>query len=182
MDVALLLIRVVVGLLLAGHGAQKLFGWFGGYGLAGTGGYFESLGYRPGRPFAALGGLGEFGGGLLLAFGFLTPLAAVAAVGVMINAIIAAHWGKGPWVTDQGWELPLTYAVVALGLAFAGAGSYSLDAAIGWDLAGTGWGLTALAAGLVSAGLALSLRSPVVDEAEAEPEVTEPEPEVPAAA
>jgi len=167
MDIALLAIRVVVGALLAGHGAQKLFGWFGGHGLEGTRGFFESLGYRPGKPFAVLGGLGELGGGVLLALGLFTPLAGAAVVGVMVNAIVAAHWGKGPWVTDQGWELPLTYGIVGVAVAFAGPGRASLDNAIGWDLAGTAWGIATVVVGLVAAGLALAVRSPEAAEQEA---------------
>jgi len=87
MDAGLLMIRVVFGALMAAHGSQKLFGWFGGYGLTGTGGAFESLGFRPGRLFAALAGLTETFGGLLLAIGFLTPFASMSILAVMIVAI-----------------------------------------------------------------------------------------------
>lgn len=159
MDIGLLIVRIVVGLLLAGHGAQKLFGWFGGYGIAGTGGFFESLGYRPGKPMAVLAGLGELIGGLLLVLGWFTPLGAAAVVGVMANAIVAAHWGKGPWATSGGWELPLTNAAVAAALAFTGAGSLSVDAALDWALAGADWGAAALLVGLGSAAVLLAVRS-----------------------
>src|SRR5437763_7007812 len=159
MDFALLLIRVVVGLLLAGHGAQKLFGWFGGYGLAGTGGFFESIGYKPGKLMAFLAGLGEAGGGLFLALGLLGPLAAAAVVGVMLNAIVSAHWGKGPWATNGGWELPLTYGAVAAATAFAGSGRFSLDRALDWTLSGTGWGIASVAAGFAAAAVTVGVRA-----------------------
>lgn len=159
MEIGLFALRIVVGLLLAGHGAQKLFGWFGGHGLVGTGGFFESLGYRPGRPMALLGGLGEFVGGLYLAFGFLTPLGAAAVIGVMVNAIVAVHLGKGPWATNGGWELPLTNATVAGALAFTGPGRWSLDHAFDWNLAGNGWGFAAVVGGLVAAAGALYVRT-----------------------
>jgi putative oxidoreductase len=159
MDIGLLLVRIAVGLLVAGHGAQKLFGSFGGYGIAGTGGFFESLGYRPGKPLAVLAGLGEFVGGLLLLFGWFTPFGAAAVIGVMANAVASAHWGKGPWATSGGWELPVTNAAVAAMLAFTGTGEVSLDAALDWDLAGTDWGAVALLLGLGSALVVLGLRA-----------------------
>lgn len=148
MDTGLLILRLVVGLLLVGHGAQKLFGWFGGYGLAGTGGYLAGLGYRPGVLFALLAGLSEAGSGVLLALGLGTPVAGALLVATMVN-VYAGHAGKGPWNSDGGWELPLLYGLVGVALAFAGAGTLSLDAALGWDLAGDRWGVAATAAGLV---------------------------------
>jgi len=159
MNVALLLIRVIVGVLLAGHGAQKLFGWFGGYGLVGTGGFFESIGYKPGKLMAFLGGLGEAGGGLLLALGLFTPLAAAAAIAVMLNAIVSVHWGKGAWATNGGWELPLAYASVAAAAACAGPGRYSLDRALGWTLSGTDWGTAAVVAAAIAAAVTLGVRA-----------------------
>src|SRR5438477_9035650 len=95
MDFGLLVARVVFGSLIAAHGAQKLFGWFGGYGLAGTGGFFEQLGFRPGRFFAAAAGLAELGGGVLLALGAFGPLGAALVLSVMIVAIAAVHWPNG---------------------------------------------------------------------------------------
>src|SRR5688500_10153150 len=106
MDIGLLLIRVVLGGFLAGHGLQKLFGWFGGHGIAGTGGFFETLGYRPGKRHAVLAGATELVGGVLLVVGFLTPLAAAMVVGVMVNAAGAVHWRNGLWVTEGGIEYP----------------------------------------------------------------------------
>jgi putative oxidoreductase len=126
-----------------GHGAQKLFGLFGGHGIEGTGGMMESLGIRPARAAGVAAGIGEFGGGLLLALGFLTPLAAVLIVATMLTAILTAHRGKGIWNTNGGAELPLTFATVALGLAFNGAGTWSLDHAVGLHDAGFWWGIGA---------------------------------------
>jgi putative oxidoreductase len=149
MEIGLFLIHGAVGLLLMGHGAQKLFGWFGGYGIAGTGGFMESLGLRPGKPMAVASGASEFTGGLLLALGLLTPVAAVLIASTMFVAILTAHRGKGLWNSNNGAELPLTFALVAIGLAFNGAGQWSLDNAIGWDVAGLEWGLGAVALALL---------------------------------
>ncbi len=153
MSVGLLLLRVVVGALFVGHGTQKLFGWFGGHGLDGTGGWLESLGYRPGRRWAAIAGLTEAVGGLLLALGFLTPLAAAAIVGVMLNATLAVHLRNGVWNANGGYELPLTFATAATAIAFTGPGAYSFDALIGFApdgiLAGVGALVLGLCVGLV---------------------------------
>jgi putative oxidoreductase len=130
MDAGLLLVRVVLGLLMAAHGAQKLFGWFGGYGIAGTGGFFESLGFRPGRFFAAAAGTAEFAGGALVALGLLGPLGPALVVSCMIVAIATVHWANGVFAQNNGFELPLLYAVVAAGLALSGYGAYSADAAL----------------------------------------------------
>jgi putative oxidoreductase len=130
MDTGVLLVRVVLGLLMAAHGAQKLFGWFGGYGLAGTGGFFESLGFRPGRFFAAAAGTAEVSGGLLVAAGLLGPLGPALIVSTMIVAMATVHWGHGVFATTNGVEVPLLYAVSAVALALTGYGAYSLDAAL----------------------------------------------------
>ncbi len=147
MDTGLLVLRAVVGLLLVGHGAQKPFGWFGGYGLAGTGSYLAGLGYRPGVLFALLAGLSEAGSGVLLALGLGTPVAGALLVATMIN-VYSGHAGKGLWNSDGGWELPLLYGLIGAALAFTGGGEFSLDVAIGWDLDGARWGLGATAAGI----------------------------------
>jgi putative oxidoreductase len=166
MDLALLILRIVVGLLFVGHGTQKLFGWFGGYGVEGTGGFMEALGYRPPRTQAAFAGAAETAGGILLALGLFTPLGAAMIIGVMVNAIIAVHWEHGLWATNGGIEYPLVNATVATALAFAGAGRFSLDAAIGWDLFGARWGLGALALGLITGVVVLAFRRPPAPAAE----------------
>lgn len=157
-DIGLLLIRIVIGSLLAGHGAGKLFGWYGGFGLDGTAEYFESLGYRRGRVMAILAGLTEGTAGLAFAAGFLTPLAAAGLIGIMINASVAAHGAQGLWAENEGYEYPLVLAVVAAAVALMGAGSVSVDAAIGWSLHGLGWGSVAVLIGAVSALVVLSTR------------------------
>src|SRR6266568_637014 len=128
LDLGILLVHVLFGAAIATHGAQKLFGSFGGYGLKGTGGFFETLGFRPGVPFAALAGLGELIGGLLLALGFLTPIGASAVLATMIVAMVSVHLKNGFFAASNGIEIPFLYAAAALGLAVTGGGAYSLDA------------------------------------------------------
>jgi putative oxidoreductase len=150
MAFGLLLLRVVIGGTMFGHGAQKLFGWFGGYGPKGTGGFFEQLGFRAPVLMAIAAGLSE-ASGLLLAAGFLTPLAALAIVVVMLNAIWTVHWTKGFWNANGGLEFPLTLATVAVALAATGPGRFSIDRAIGWDadISGGWWGVGVVAVALV---------------------------------
>jgi putative oxidoreductase len=126
----LLLLRVVVGVAFFGHGTQKLFGWWGGFGPQGTGGFFASQGYRWGVPMAVLAGLAEAGGGTLLALGLLTPFACAAIAVVMLNAIFAVTLKRA---FMAGSELELVYLVTAVSLAASGPGRFSLDRAIGWD-------------------------------------------------
>ncbi|HEY4439462.1 MAG TPA: DoxX family protein [Candidatus Elarobacter sp.] len=128
--IPLLLVRLI-GLGFAAHGAQKLFGWFGGYGLAGTGGFFESLGFRPGRFFAGAAGVGELLGGLLIAFGLGGPIGSMLAIAVMVVAILSVHLSHGFFASNNGYELPLAYIGWAFILAFTGFGPYSLDAVLG---------------------------------------------------
>jgi putative oxidoreductase len=149
MDLALFALRIVAGLLMAGHGAQKLFGSFGGHGIAGTGQFFESLGLRPGQRHARLAGLSEFGGGLLLVLGLLTPLGAAAVIGVMTVAILTVHLPKGPWATEGGYEYNVVLIAIAFALGCAGPGGWSVDHALGLDTGGIGWGLAALGAGVL---------------------------------
>ena len=130
-NLGLLLIRVVFGLVMAAHGSQKLFGWFGGYGLAGTGGFFESLGFRPGRHFALAASLSEFFGGLLLTLGFLGPIGPALILAVMLVASISVHWRNGLFAATNGVEVPLLYATVVIGISIIGYGTYSLDYALG---------------------------------------------------
>jgi putative oxidoreductase len=148
MDVGLLALHGVVGLLLVGHGAQKLFGVLGGHGVEGTAGFFEALGLRPGRLHAVAGGLAEVLGGALLALGLLVPVGALLVIAVMTTAARTAHKGKGVWAQNGGWELPLVNGAAAFALAGVGAGNISLDHAIGIHMAGTGWALGALGLGM----------------------------------
>ena len=149
MDLALLILRLVVGLLFVGHGAQKLFGVFGGGGLEGTSGMFDNIGLRPGWLHARAAGTGEFLGGALIALGLFTPFAAAALIGVMTAAIATVHAKNGIWNTNQGYEFNLTLIAVVFALAGVGAGAWSLDNAFGFDLHGTVWALAALAAGVL---------------------------------
>ena len=128
-SIGLLLARLILGLGVASHGAQKLFGWFGGYGIKGTGGFFEgSLGLRPGALFAAMSGIGEFAGGILVASGWLGPVGPALVISVMVVAIVTVHLPNGFFVSSNGMELPLMNIAGSLALAFAGFGIYSLDA------------------------------------------------------
>jgi putative oxidoreductase len=131
MDSGILALRLVLGLLMAAHGAQKLFGWFGGHGLAGTGGFFESLGFRPGRLFASAAGISEFGGGLLVTLGLFGAVGPALVLSVMIVAAVSVHAPNGLFAMSNGIEVPLLYGVGALALALAGAGLFSLDALLG---------------------------------------------------
>jgi putative oxidoreductase len=142
MAYGLLLLRVFVGLAFVGHGTQKLFGWFGGYGPEGTGGFFASQGYRHGVRMAVLAGIAEAGGGVLLALGLLTPLACAAIAIVMLNAIFAVTLKRGFLL---GSELELMYLVTVIALAATGPGRFSIDRAIGWDdnISGIWWGVLA---------------------------------------
>jgi putative oxidoreductase len=158
MAIGLLLLRAVVGLTLAAHGAQKLFGWFGGYGLAGTGGFFEQLGFRPGKLHALSAGLVEAGAGLLLALGLLTPFAAAGIVAVMLVAVLSVHVKNGFFVTKNGFEYNLVLAAAAVALAFAGPGRFALDAVLGLQLSGWAWGIGALAVGVAGGAANLALR------------------------
>jgi putative oxidoreductase len=151
-DLGLLLLRLTVGLLLAGHGAQKLFGLFGGGGISGTGRYFASLGYHPGDVWAGVAGTSEFLGGLGLALGLFTPLAAAALVGVMINAMIVGA-PDGLWVADGGIEYPVCVAVVALSVAAIGPGRLALDRPFRWR----DGGLRAAGFALVAGGLGAAI-------------------------
>ena len=159
MDTGLLVLRLVVGLLLFGHGAQKLFGWFGGGGLTGTAWYFRSVGYRPPLLMARLAGGAELAGGAALAAGFLTPLAAAAVIGTMLNAALAVHRRNGLWAVDNGYEYPLVIAAAATTLGFTGAGSASLDARLGLAGASTEAGLFAVALGVLAGSAVLVIRA-----------------------
>lgn len=130
-DFAVLTVRLVTGGLLAGHGAQKLFGSFGGPGMEGFAGFMESMGMKPGKTWAALAGLSEFGGGSLMALGLLNPLGPLGILGSMTIATVKAHGVKPIWAQEGGAELPVTNGVIAAAVALAGPGRYSLDHALG---------------------------------------------------
>ncbi|MFI9273281.1 DoxX family protein [Kitasatospora sp. NPDC052896] len=156
-DCGLLLLRLTVGLLMAGHGAQKLFGLFGGPGLAATGRAFAALGYHPGPLYAALGGASETLGGLGLALGLLTPLAAAALIGVMINAMVTVTAAHGLWETDGGVEYNVCIAVVALAVTAIGPGRLALDRPFRWGTGGWRAATVALVLGGLGAAVALSI-------------------------
>ena len=155
MDIGLLLLRLAVGLTLAAHGTQKLFGWFGGPGLSATGQFFTVLGFPPGRRHALIAALGETLGGVLLAVGFATPAAVAVVVSVMLVAVMTVHLANGFFAQNGGYEYPFVLAVAALTLAFTGPGSLSIDAVVGLERSGALWGIAALLAGLVGGGAAL---------------------------
>lgn len=158
MDTGMLLLRMTVGLALAAHGSQKVFGWFGGYGPDATGQFMETLGFRPGRRHALAAGFVEVGGGLLLAVGLLTPLAAALVVSVMIVAAATVHGKNGFFSQNGGYELNLLFAAAALAIAFTGPGAFSLDAAAGFAPAGVAWGLAAAALAVLGAAGQLAQR------------------------
>ena len=152
MSYGLLLLRVVVGGTMFSHGAQKLLGWFGGPGLRGTAGFFESLGWRMPLALAFLAGLAETSG-VAFAVGLVTPLAALGIAVVMLNAIFVVHWRNGFFNGNGGLEFPLTLATVAVTVAATGPGRFSIDRLIGWDdnITGVWWGV-----GIAAAALAIS--------------------------
>lgn len=155
MNIGLLILRVVFGLTLTAHSVQKLFGWFGGPGVAGTAQMMDHLGFRPPRLQAVVAGLVEGGAGLALAAGLITPLAAAAFISVMFVATFSVHLPKGFFNQNGGFEYTLALATGALAVAFAGPGAISADAALGIDWSGFSWGIAALAIGLVGGALQL---------------------------
>ena len=162
-DLGLLLLRLVMGGLMFGHGSQKLFGWFGGYGLAGTSGFFGGqLRLRPATLWTLLAGLSEAGGGLLLLLGLLSPLGSLGIIAAMLMAIILSHWPR-LWAAENGYEYPLVLLTAALALGLAGPGAYSLDAALGIALPAPTLAI-GLALVLVGAVVALTTRAPAADE------------------
>jgi len=152
MSIGILILRLVVGLTLASHGAQKLLG------LTQTGAAFEQLGFVPGRRKALFAGVAEVGGGLLLALGLLTPVAAAVVLSVMVVAGVSAHASKGFFAHNGGYEYTLILGIAALSFAFTGPGPLSVDAVLGVQDAGAGWGVAALVVGLVGAGVQLAQR------------------------
>jgi putative oxidoreductase len=157
MSYGVLLIRVFVGAAFFGHGTQKLFGWFGGYGPQGTGGFFGQQGYRRPVALAVVAGLCEATGGTLLALGLATPLACALIAIVMLNAIGSVTFKRDAFLL--GSELELVYFVIAVGLAALGPLRFSLDRAIGWDdnISGLWWGVLVLACAAVVSFVTLTV-------------------------
>lgn len=158
-DVALLILRIAVGGLLIGHGAQKLFGWFGGPGLTGFSGWLGSMDVRPARLWAAAAGAAELGGGLLIALGALNPLGPLAVISAMVGAMALVHWPNGLWSSNGGIELPLVITAVAAALTATGPGRFSLDATLGL---GVPTSVTIAAAALVALGVLSAVLTPRV--------------------
>jgi putative oxidoreductase len=156
-DLGLLALRLALGGLLTGHGAQKLFGAFEGHGIEGTGKHFESLGLQPGEQWATTAGLGEMTGGLLTALGFMHPIGPLTTFGPMIVAWGRAHWGKPIWITSGGGELPATNIAIASALLLTGPGAISIDRLLGIRLPAA---IGALFAACVAAGSLLALSQP----------------------
>jgi putative oxidoreductase len=162
-SLGLLILRVVIGLTLAAHGAQKLFGWWGGSGMAGWVGVVTKLRIRPATPWAWIAALSEFGGGLLVALGLLSPLGSFAIAAAMLVAIATVHWPNGFWNGKRGYEFNLALLAAVAALAFTGPGAYSLDQALGLHLPeplALMVGTIALVVGVVAT---LASRSPKVE-------------------
>jgi putative oxidoreductase len=159
LDLGLLVLRLVVGGIIFGHGAQKLLGWFGGPGLAAATGMFGGhLRLRPAGFWALLGSLTEVVGGLLLVLGLLNSLGSAAVVAAMLMAV-TVHWPKF-WANQGGSELALIYLAAALTLGLTGAGAYSLDAALGLRLPEPATLIVGLVGAVVGVGVALGTRAP----------------------
>src|SRR5579884_549580 len=174
MSYGLLLLRVVVGGTMFAHGAQKLFGWFGGPGIRGTAGFFGSLGFRAATAMAMVAGISE-AAGVLFALGLLTPFAALAIVVVMLIAIATVHWRNGFFAGGGGYEFNLTLLAVAVAVAATGPGRFAVDRALGWDdnISGLWWAVGVLGVGILAAAATLAIgRSapePAADDASDEP-------------
>ena len=161
LSIGLLVARLVLGLYMAAHGAQKLFGWFGGYGLKGTSGFFEQIGFRPGRLFVVTASVAELASGALLALGLLGPVGPALMISVLIVATVSVHWQNGVFVTSNGIEHTVVFAAAAFALALTGPGLFSLDALFGLEslwTAGIAW--TAVAVGIVGGIANLAARRP----------------------
>jgi len=182
MDPGRTILRGVVGPLMIGHGTQKLFGWFGGHGLRGTGGSFENLGMRPGRRHATAAGAAETLAGALVTLGALTPLASTLVSSVMITAIRKVHLDKGPWVTGGGYEYNLVMIAAVTALTETGPGRPSVDAAVAPWLRGRGLAIASLAAAAAGSWLATEQFTEPEPQVEGQPRFERAPAEAPAAA
>ena len=162
-----LVLRVLVGALFVGHGTQKLFGWFGGQGPDGTGATFESAGLRPGKRNALAAGATEAAGGVLLATGLATPVAASLLSGAMLTATRTVHWERGVWNSKGGYEYPAVILAVVFALAESGPGRASLDAALGQERRGLAWAFAQVGAAAVASHAVVELGRRRVGAAEA---------------
>jgi putative oxidoreductase len=178
MKVGRLLLRATVGGFFVGHGTQKLFGWFDGYGLKGTAQGFEGMGIRPGLPNAIAAGAAEAGGGAAILLGFETPFAASTLIATMLTAIHRVHLKNGPWVTKGGFEYNAVLIAAVAALAEIGPGPLSIDALRGKERSGDLWALIALGLGAAgAAGAHLIAESQPAAPSAPEPQPTS-EPEV----
>lgn len=168
MNTGLLILRIFVGLALAGHGAQKLFGWWGGPGVRGFVGHLARMRFRPASLWVA-GAIGsEIGGGLLLALGLLSPLGSVGVGAAMLMAIVSVHWGKGFFGQGGGVEIPLLYLVPAAVIGITGPGSYSLDSLFNITLPEPVTGIVAAALAVAGVALGMAGRRPAIEETPAQ--------------
>jgi putative oxidoreductase len=170
MKLGLTVLRATLGAVFFAHGTQKLFGWFGGHGLEGTGRAFESMGLRPGKRSALIAGSAETGGAALLASGFLTPVGAAAVTAVMSQAVRTIHLKNGFFVTEGGYEFNLSLVAAAFALADVGPGPWSLDEKLGLRMSGPLWAAAALGAGLAGPKLLEQLAPAAEPEPAAEPQ------------
>ena len=160
-------LRLILGGLFVGHGAQKLFGSFGGHGPAGTGAFFESLGLKPGEPMAKAAGASEVGGGALVALGLFTPVGAMLLSSTMLTAIWTVHRKKGVWATGGGYEYNLVVVALLFALTEVGPGPLSIDDARGSEMKGLGWAVLMLALAAAGSAATIALGSSGADDGQA---------------
>src|SRR5438105_6340645 len=171
LDAGLLVLRLVIGLIVAAHGAQKLFGWWSGPGMAGWIGAMNRMRIRPAVPWAWMSALAELLGGLGLAVGLLTPLPSLAIAGAMLVAIALVHWPRGFWSTKGGYEFNLAILAAIVAIALAGAGAYCLDDLLRIRLPEPITLVVGTVLLLIGVGVALGTRAPQ-PAAEAKPQTT----------